>query len=138
MTAAPTRAPWPAELRLKGDRRTLEVVLADDRCVPLSAEFLRVLTPSAERKGHAPADERVVGGKRAVSITRVEPVGRYAVRLVFDDGHATGLYTFDYLTRLAEDRDGLWRAYLEALEAANLSRDRAGSAAWPGGSGLRT
>ena len=128
---------WPEELRLKRGRRVLEVAFADGRRVPLSAEFLRVLTPSAERKGHAASDEKILAGKREVAIARIEPVGRYAVRLVFDDGHATGIYTHDGLARMAARRDALWRRYEEGLAATGLSRDAPGTAPWPGGSGLR-
>ena len=91
---------WPAESRLKKDRRTLAVTFDDGASFALPAEMLRVLSPSAEVQGHSPEERRTVPGKRHVRIVGAEPVGNYAVRLVFDDGHNTGLFTWDYLLRL--------------------------------------
>jgi DUF971 family protein len=101
----------------------------DGRTEILAAEFLRVLTPSAERTGHG--TRTVIGGKAGVRLVRIEPVGRYAVRIVFDDGHASGLYTFAALRRLAEDRERLWAEYLAELAAVSLDRDRPGTAPAP-------
>jgi DUF971 family protein len=88
----------------------------------LSAEYLRVESPSAEVKGHGPGQEQLVPGKRNVAVTRLEPVGTYAVRIIFDDGHSTGLYTWSYLAKLGRERENVWPAYLEKLEGAGLTR----------------
>jgi DUF971 family protein len=92
----------------------------------LPAEYLRVSSPSAEVQGHAPAERKTVGGKRRVAIRGVEPVGTYAVRLVFDDGHDTGIYTWPYLHELGHDQPARWAAYLAALTQKGLDRDRPG------------
>lgn len=118
--------PWPTELRVPPDRDRLLVRYDDDVVHDLPAEYLRVLTPSAERKGHG--SEVVIGGKRGVRLAAIHPVGRYAVRLAFDDGHATGIYTFAYLHELGEDKEARWQAYLDSLAAAGLDRDRPGTA----------
>ncbi|TSD82952.1 DUF971 domain-containing protein [Mycobacterium sp. KBS0706] len=114
----------PVEIRLKRAERVLELRFDDGLHVTLSAELLRVESPSAEVQGHGPSQKTIVGGKRNVAITAVEPVGHYAIRLVFDDGHDTGLYSWTWLHELATRQDELWRAYLAALEARGLSRDR--------------
>jgi DUF971 family protein len=114
----------PVEIRLKRAERVLEIRFDDGLHVTLSAELLRVESPSAEVQGHGPSQKTIVGGKRNVAITGVEPVGHYAVRLVFDDGHDTGLYSWTYLHDVASRQDELWRGYLAALEARGLSRDR--------------
>lgn len=124
MTASPAATPWPVEIRLKREEKLLEVDFDDGRSFRLPAEFLRVESPSAEVQGHGPSQKTIVGGKRNVAITAIEPVGHYAVRLVFDDGHDTGLYSWTWLHELATRQDELWRAYLAALEARGLSRDR--------------
>mgnify|MGYP002623346253 CR=1 FL=1 len=116
-------AHWPTEIRLARDRRTLDVAFDDGTRYALPAELLRVESPSAEVQGHSPRQKQLVGGKRAVAITAVEPVGHYAVRLVFDDGHESGLFTWRYLHELGRDRDRVWRRYLEALAGAGMSRD---------------
>lgn len=113
----------PLELVLHRASRVLEVAFADGRRFRLPAEYLRVHSPSAEVQGHGPGQKVLLGGKRAVSIDAVEPVGHYAVRLRFSDGHASGLFTWPCLYRLGCDQDGNWAAYLAALEAAGLSRD---------------
>ncbi|WP_051248019.1 gamma-butyrobetaine hydroxylase-like domain-containing protein [Inquilinus limosus] len=112
----------PVEIRLKRAERVLELRFDDGLHVTLSAELLRVESPSAEVQGHGPSQKTIVAGKRNVAITTVEPVGHYAVRLVFDDGHDTGIYSWTYLHELATRQDELWRAYLAALEARGLSR----------------
>ena len=88
------------------------------------AEFLRVLSPSAEVQGHSPQERRTIGGKRDVRIIEVQPVGNYAVRLVFDDTHATGIFSWDYFLKLGRDQGRLWRDYLDELAAKGLARDR--------------
>jgi DUF971 family protein len=112
----------PQELRVADSGRRLTVVYAPDRRFDLDAEYLRVESPSAEVKGHAPGEAKVVVGKREVKIARLEPVGSYAVRIVFDDGHSTGIYTWPYLQTLAQDRDTIWARYVAALAERGLSR----------------
>lgn len=119
---APDR-PWPEEIRLRHGGNVLSVSFDNGEHHDLSAEFLRVESPSAEVKGHGPGQEITVAGKRNVTISRVEPVGNYAVRLVFSDGHSTGIYSWDYLVKLGRERDTLWAGYLERLEQQGLSRD---------------
>jgi DUF971 family protein len=114
---------WPSELRLSKDRRSLRVVFEDGGAFDLPAEYLRVTSPSAEVQGHSPSERRTVPGKRDVQILGVEPVGNYAVRLVFDDMHSTGIFGWDYLHELGSRHDEKWRSYLDELEAKGLSRD---------------
>jgi DUF971 family protein len=114
--------PWPTEIRLSKDRRMLTVAFDDGLRAELSAELLRVLSPSAEVQGHSPQQRVTVPGKKNVAILRVEPVGNYAVRIVFDDGHDTGLYVWSYLRELAEHKDERWSAYLNELAAKHLTR----------------
>jgi len=103
--------------------RTLAVAFEDGRRFELPAEYLRVESPSAEVQGHGPGQKQLVAGRSAVGITRIEPVGSYAVRLVFDDLHDSGLYTWDYLYELGEEQGTRWAAYLAALGERGLSRD---------------
>ena len=91
---------WPTEIRLEPGKRTLHVAYDDGQTVAIPAERLRVESPSAEVQGHGPGQKITVTGKENVTITAIQPVGNYAVRLVFDDGHATGIYTWDYLYQL--------------------------------------
>lgn len=114
--------PWPEELRLGAAGSELRVSFDSGETVALAAEYLRVESPSAEVKGHGPGQEQLVWGKRNVRIARLEPVGTYAVRIVFDDGHSSGLYTWPYLLKLGRERDEVWQAYLGKLAAAGLSR----------------
>ncbi len=116
---------WPSELRLRQGGRVLAASF-EDAVFDLEAEYLRVSSPSAEVKGHSPAERKTVGGKRGVGIRAVEPVGNYAVRLVFDDGHDSGLYTWAYLHELGTNKAAKWAAYLADLERKGLSRDRPG------------
>lgn len=111
------------ELRVKRAERRLEVTFNDASHFALPAELLRVESPSAEVQGHSPAERRLLAGKRHVAITGIEPVGNYAVRLIFDDGHDSGIFSWDYLHRLGREQDRVWRDYLAALAAAGLSRD---------------
>ncbi|MGH6831962.1 MAG: gamma-butyrobetaine hydroxylase-like domain-containing protein [Methyloceanibacter sp.] len=113
---------WPTELRLDKDKRVLSVTFDDGRSFALPAELLRVLSPSAEVQGHSPEQRVTVGGKKNVSIVRLEPVGNYAVRIVFDDGHDTGLFVWEYLRELGENREARWQDYLQDLAAKRLSR----------------
>ena len=120
-----TAAPWPTDIKYKSADRTLAVAFDDGAKFTLPAEYLRVESPSAEVQGHG-ANTKVTGaGKRNVAIVRIEPVGRYAVRIVFDDGHDTGLYSWDYLHQLGRDQARRWFEYSERLKAAGLSRDAA-------------
>jgi DUF971 family protein len=114
--------PWPTELKLDKERRAITVTFDDGASFALPAELLRVLSPSAEVQGHSPAERVTVPGKKAVRILRLEPVGNYAARIVFDDGHDTGLYTWSYLRELGENREARFDAYLEDLAAKHLSR----------------
>src|SRR5436190_18359289 len=106
---------WPTELRLHKDRRTLTVAFDNGESFDLSAEYLRVRSPSAEVQGHSPDERKTVAGKRNVAILEVHPVGNYAVRLVFDDLHSTGISSWDYLLSLGRDRDANWQDYLDDL-----------------------
>ncbi len=108
--------PWPRELRLSPDKATFTVTFEDGASFALAAEYLRVESPSAEVQGHAADQKQIVGGKRAVTIKGLEPVGNYAVRILFDDGHDSGLFSWDYLHELGRERDVKWAAYLKALK----------------------
>jgi DUF971 family protein len=114
--------PPPVELKLHRKSRELEVRFADGMNARLSAELLRVHSPSAEVKGHAAGEGILVTGKEAVNIAALEPVGLYAVRIVFDDGHNTGLYTWAVLHELCAERDRKWARYLERLAQAGKTR----------------
>jgi DUF971 family protein len=116
------QVPPPIELKLHRRSRELEVRFADGMSGRLPAEYLRVHSPSAEVKGHAAGEGMLVTGKEDVNIAAVEPVGRYAVRLVFDDGHNTGLYTWPILYELCSERERKWQRYLERLARAGLTR----------------
>jgi DUF971 family protein len=122
------RAPrqWPDELRLGDAGRVLKVSFESGRAFELPAEYLRVMSPSAEVQGHVPEERKTLGGKRNVAVTEIVPVGSYAVRLSFDDMHNTGIYTWDYLYELGARRTEKWAQYLAELEAKGLSRDRPG------------
>ncbi len=115
---------WPTELRLARDKRSLRIAFDDGSAFDLPAEYLRVTSPSAEVRGHSPAERKTVPGKRDVEIVAVEPVGNYAVKLVFDDMHDTGIYGWDYLHRLGVEQAKKWQTYLDELAAKGLSRDR--------------
>jgi len=113
---------WPSELRLHDNGTRLTIQFDDASVYDLSAEYLRVESPSAEVQGHSPSERQTVGGKSKVRIVDVKPVGNYAVRLDFDDGHNTGIYSWSLLAELGRDHDAKWAAYLKALEARGLSR----------------
>ena len=115
--------PWPTEIRLKKDKRTLEVGFDNDRTFSFPAEFLRVLSPSAEVQGHSPDQKQTVPGKKNVEIIKIDPVGNYAVRLHFDDMHSTGIYSWDYFLELGEEQEARWQDYLDDLEKKGMSRD---------------
>ena len=115
-------APWPTELRLHKDRKTLTIAFDNGESFDLAAEYLRVRSPSAEVQGHSPDERKIVAGKENVAILEVKPVGNYAVRLVFDDMHSTGIYSWDYLRDLGRNHAAYWQDYLDELAAKGLSR----------------
>src|ERR1700754_4811420 len=114
--------PWPTELRLHKDRRTLTIAFDTGASFDLGAEYLRVHSPSAEVQGHSPDERKTVGGKRNVAVLEVNPIGNYAVRLVVCGLHSTGIYSWDYLHELGRDRDSKWQAYLDELAGKGLTR----------------
>src|SRR5262249_20776339 len=114
--------PWPTEIRLGKDKKVLTIAFDNGERYPLSAEYLRVKSPSAEVQGHAPEERKTVPGKRQVEILEVLAVGNYAVRLVFDDMHSTGIYSWDYLRDLGRNHAAYWQDYLDELAAKGLSR----------------
>lgn len=120
--------PACTEIRLKRAEKLLEIAFDDGARFTLPAEYLRVESPSAEVQGHGPKQRVIVPGRRHVGIMRVEPVGNYAVRLVFDDLHDTGIFSWDYLYLLGTEREARWLAYLDALAAKGLSREPSGRA----------
>ncbi len=123
MTQESAQQPWPSELRLNPEKTALRVAFTNGNSESLPAEMLRVMSPSAEVRGHSPEERKLVSGKRNVAIREIEPVGNYAVRLVFSDGHNTGLFTWPYLYDLAQRKEELWNGYLGEIAAAGLSRD---------------
>ncbi|MEO1040239.1 MAG: DUF971 domain-containing protein [Pseudomonadota bacterium] len=114
--------PWPVELVFKRAKRALRIAYDDGARFDIPFELLRVESPSAEVQGHSPNQKKLVAGKRKVQIIEAEPVGRYAVRLQFDDGHGSGLYSWDYLRTLGEEQDTLMSDYQARLKAAGLKR----------------
>jgi DUF971 family protein len=119
----PDSNPWPTELRLRKDRKALTVAFDNGETFELSAEYLRVTSPSAEVQGHSPDERKTVAGKKDVGILEVHPIGNYAVRLVFDDLHSTGIYSWDYLLELGRERERKWQDYLDELAGKGLSRE---------------
>ena len=118
----PNSQPWPTELRLGKDKKTLTVAFDNGERFDLPAEYLRVKSPSAEVQGHSPDERKTVPGKRNVMILEVAAVGNYAVRLVFDDMHSTGIFSWDYLGELGRNQARYWQDYLDELAAKGLSR----------------
>lgn len=123
MAGIDSETPIPSEIKLHQKSRLLEVGYAGGESFMLDFEYLRVLTPSAEARGHGPGQETLQTGKRQVILERVEPVGTYALRLVFSDGHDSGLYSWDLLYNLGKHHDELWAEYLKQIEVQGLSRD---------------
>ena len=117
--------PIPTEIKLRQKSRVLEIAFGENERYELSYEFLRVLSPSAEARGHGPGQEVLQVGKRDVDIVDIEPVGNYALRPIFSDGHDTGLYSWDVLHNFCIHRDALWQTYLDQLAAIGGSRDPA-------------
>lgn len=117
-------APRPTDIDLHQQSRLFEITFDDGRKFSMSCEYLRVFSPSAEVRGHGPGQEVLQAGKRDVNISAIEPVGVYAVKLVFTDGHDTGIYSWDYLYDLGVKQEANWRSYLARLEQAGASRDK--------------
>ena len=115
--------PQPTALTLHQASRVLEIGFADGKTFRIPSELLRVCSPSAEVQGHGPGQETLQTGKRNVGIVGVEQVGHYAIQPTFDDGHDTGLYTWEYLYRLGNEQDEVWALYEERLKAAGMDRD---------------
>ena len=115
--------PQPTEIKLHQKSRILEIAFADGAAFRLPCEFLRVYSPSAEVRGHGPGQEVLQVGKKEVEITRVEPVGSYAVQFTFSDGHDTGIYSWDLLYDYGRRQEEMWRQYLERMAAAGASRE---------------
>jgi DUF971 family protein len=113
------------EIRLRKAERVLEVAFDDGARFTLPAEFLRVESPSAEVQGHGPGQKQIIAGRRHVGIIAIEPVGNYAIRLVFDDLHDTGIYSWEYLHQLGREHARLWDRYLNALATRGMTRDPA-------------
>lgn len=115
--------PAPTEIRYDRTTRVLAVTFDDGTVFALPAEYLRVESPSAEVQGHGPGQKMIVSGRRRVGISAIEPVGQYAVRLVFDDGHDSGIFSWEYLHEAGQHYDRRWAAYLRTLDERGLSRD---------------
>ena len=126
MSALNVTSAWPVEIRLAKDRRALRVTFDDGKTFSLSAELLRVTSPSAEVQGHSEAQRKTVGGKRNVTMLSVDPVGNYAVRIGFDDMHTTGIYSWTFLRDLGVNAERRLQDYLDDLQAKGLDRDRSG------------
>ena len=122
MTESPENRPWPSELRVSKDKKTLTVAFEGGDSFALPAEYLRVKSPSAEVQGHSPDERKTVPGKRNVMILEVQPVGNYAIRLVFDDMHSTGIFSWDYLLELGQRQPRYWQEYLDELAAKGMTR----------------
>jgi DUF971 family protein len=115
-------AAWPSEIKLSADKRTLAITFDNGDSFALPAELLRVMSPSAEVQGHSEAERRTVSGKRHIGIRDVRPIGNYAVQIVFDDGHDTGFYRWQYLHDLGARQAKHWSSYLEELARKGLTR----------------
>lgn len=120
---AASDAPTPTGITLHQKSRVLEIAFSDGKRFELPYEFLRVYSPSAEVRGHGPGQEVLQTGKKDVDILSLEPVGSYAVQPHFSDGHATGIYSWDYLYEIGSNRESMWRGYLERLKAAGAKRE---------------
>lgn len=116
--------PRPTEISLHQQSRVLDIAFDDGKRFSMPCEYLRVFSPSAEVRGHGPGQEVLQAGKRDVNIAAIEPVGVYAVKLAFTDGHDTGIYSWDYLYDLGMKQDANWKSYLARLEQAGASRDK--------------
>jgi DUF971 family protein len=121
-----TKGQWPSELHLKDNGKSLRVSFESGEAFDLSAEYLRVMSPSAEVQGHNPDERVTVGGKENCIVIGIEPVGTYAVRLTFDDMHSTGIYSWDFLYELGSQHSEKWAFYIDELDTKGLSRNRPG------------
>jgi DUF971 family protein len=126
MSQTDATQPWPVEIRLAKDRRALNVVFDNGGSFELSAELLRVMSPSAEVQGHSESERKTVGGKRNIRILSVDPVGNYAVRLGFDDMHNTGIFSWAFLHEIGRNVEQRFQSYLDDLAAKGLNRDEPG------------
>lgn len=125
MAGLDSKTPMPTEIKLHQKSRMLEIAFSDGQRFELPCELLRVYSPSAEVRGHGPGQEVLQVGKKNVEITDVQPVGSYAVQLVFSDGHDSGLYSWDYLLDLGVRQEALWKQYLDRMNEAGASRESA-------------
>ncbi len=123
MAGLTAQTPRPTEIKLHQKSRELEISFDNARSFRFSCEYLRVFSPSAEVRGHGPGQEVLQIGKKNVDITAIEPVGSYAVKLVFSDGHDTGIFSWDYLFDLGVRQDEYWKSYLSRMQQANASRE---------------
>lgn len=123
MAGLDRQTPHPSEIKLHQKSRIMEVTFSDGRAFQLPYELLRVYSPSAEVRGHGPGQEVLQVGKKQIEIRSIDPIGAYAVRPVFSDGHDTGIYSWDYLYWLGDHQEELWTQYLERMEAAGASRE---------------
>lgn len=119
-----TKTPWPTGLKLDRENNRLQISFDNDETYDLNAEYLRVLSPSAETRGHGQQKKPPLAGKQSVQITDLKPIGNYAVRIVFDDGHQTGLYSWVYLRELGKKHDTNWQNYLDELAEYGLFRTK--------------
>ena len=119
----PSSEPWPTDIAYDPAAKSVRICFDNDRIYDLPAEYLRVESPSAEVQGHSPAERQIVPGRKHVGILNLETVGNYAVRIIFDDLHDTGIYSWRYLYELGRDYAERWKAYLDGLAAKGLSRD---------------
>ncbi|UQR62388.1 DUF971 domain-containing protein [Bradyrhizobium sp. C-145] len=126
MSLTHANSPWPVEIRVAKDRRTLHVGFDDGASFDLSAELLRVTSPSAEVQGHSESERKTIGGKRNVGILSVDPIGNYAVRLGFDDMHSTGIFSWALLHETGRNAGPRFQSYLDDLAAKGLDRDKPG------------
>jgi DUF971 family protein len=115
---------WPTQLTLSQDKKSLFIEFEGGESFTLSAEYLRVESPSAEVQGHSPTERKFISGKKNVAIMTLEPVGHYAVRINFDDMHNTGLYAWDFLYKLGKHHEKIWEKYLEGLANSGGIRER--------------
>jgi len=116
---------WPTEIKLKRDRTAVVVSFDNGERYELPAEYLRVKSPSAEVQGHSPDERKTVAGKKNVTVLEIHPIGNYAVRLVFDDLHSTGIFSWDYFLELGRNREAYWQGYVDELAVKGLSREPA-------------
>ena len=123
MAGLKPESPTPVSITVHGQSRVLEVVFSDRHSFRIPFELMRVYSPSAEVQGHGPGQEVLQTGKREVEIVALEPVGNYAVKPVFSDGHESGIFSWDYLYELGAAQDALWTQYAERLVAAGVDRD---------------